>query len=373
MRIGIDGRYIQDHFPGIGRYTYNLVDRLARLRGEDFVLFHNPALPNSRYDLDLLGRLAHLRLRSTAIPTFSWQEQVLLRRIVRQEGIAVFHSPYYIMPYFFLPCPSVVTIHDVFPAHFPQYLPSRRAWLAFHITMRLATRRARHILADSECSKQDLQRIFGVPGEKVTVVYPGVDASFHPRPQVELAGVKEKYGLPPRFMLYLGINKPHKNLPRLVEAYAAVRNDLGCPLVLAGKEDPRWPQTRHTAARLGIEDSVRFLGDVPEADLPALYNLATVFVMPSLYEGFGLPLAEAMASGVACVSSDAGSLSEVAGEAALLVDPHDTAAMGEAMRRVLADQALAERLREKGLAQAAGFTYTAAAQQALEVYRRCVA
>jgi glycosyltransferase involved in cell wall biosynthesis len=276
------------------------------------------------------------------------------------------------MPYIFLPCRSVVTVHDVFPARFPQYLTSPWAWVGYQVAMRLATSRARHIMADSEYTKRDLGRLFGVPSERVTVVYPGVDPKFHPREPAELEVARQKYDLPPRFVLNVGINKPHKNLPRLIEAYAGARGDLRCPLVLAGKEDARWPQAHETVARLGLEDCVRFLGDVPEADLPSIYGLASLFVMPSLDEGFGLPLAEAMASGVPCVSSNGGSLPEVAGEAALLFDPRDTTAIGEAMRRVVNDSALAQRLREVGLAQAARFTYATAARQALEVYRSCV-
>ncbi len=372
MRVAIDGRFIQDHFPGIGRYTYNLVDRLARLREDDFVVLYNPYLPNTRYDLEPLGRLAHLSLRPTAVRPFSWREQYSVRSLLKETRVAVYHSPYYVMPYFFLPCPAVVTVHDVFPARYSQYLPSRQAWVAYHIAMRLAVRGAKRILAVSQCSKSDLIDFFGVRPEKVTVTYNGVDPAFQPREVQQVEKVREKYGLPKRFILYVGMNKPHKNLPALVRAYAGIRIQAGCPLVLAGREDPRWPQTRQAVAELGLWESVIVPGDIPEADLPALYNLAAVFVMPSLYEGFGLPLLEAMASGVPCASSSAGALPEVAGDAALLFDPRDTDAMGQAILRLLDDDRLAEELRQKGLAQAARFSYEDTAKRTLEVYHQCV-
>jgi glycosyltransferase involved in cell wall biosynthesis len=372
LRVAVDGRCIQDRFPGIGRYAFNLVDCLARLREDDFVILQDPGASNTRFDIEPLGRLAHSRVRPIAIPVISWKEQYALRRILIQEGADLYHSPYYVMPYFFLPCRSVVTICDVFPARYPEYLPTPGARMVYQTAIRLALARSHHIIAISQATESDLRRFFGVRPRKITVTHLAASPVFHPRPREALVEVKQRYDLPDRFILQVGAHKPHKNLPRLVEAYARIKNEVGCPLILAGWEDPRWPQTHQAVDRLGLEDSVRFLGDVPEADLSALYNLASLLVMPSLDEGFGLPLLEAMASGTPCASSNAASLVEVAGDAAALFDPRDVPAMAEAIRSVAQDPSLAERLRTDGLARASEFSFPAMARKTVGVYHRCL-
>ncbi len=374
LRIGIDGRTIQDHFPGIGRYTYHLVDALAPLASDDaIILLCNSRLPNSRYPLADLARHPNMRLVEVPVPTFSLAEQWRLPGIVRALRLDLLHSPYYIKPYR-LPCPSVLTLYDIISHIYPQTLPSLRARFLFEAATRLALASARLILTLSQDAARALTRHYRVPPHKIVVTPGAVDRRFSPAPPEAVAALRARYGLPPRYVLYLGINKPHKNLVRLVEAWHRLRleGEEAAVLVLAGREDPRYTEHRRRTAELGLGDKVRFLGDVPERDLPALYSGASVFVFPSWAEGFGLPVLEAMACGAPVVCSHASSLPEVAGDAALLVNPDDVDALAAGIRRVLSDEGLRREMRAKGLAQAARFTWEGTARATLAAYRRLV-
>jgi glycosyltransferase involved in cell wall biosynthesis len=372
MRIGIDGRYIQDHFPGIGRYTYSLIEALAQVAGdESFIVLHNPALRNTRYDVAALTRHPNITLVPVDVPTFALAEQTRLPWIVRRLRLDVLHPPYYIKPYL-LPCPSVVSLYDLIAARYPQYLPSPWARLAFAITTRLAIATARRLITLSAASQRDLVELYGVPPERVAVTPLAADTCFRPIEEATtLEAMRRKYALPEHFVLYLGSNKPHKNLVRLIEAWAKFRtsNFEIRSLVIAGHWDPRYPQAQQSAVELGLGDAVRFLSDVSEADLPALYNLATVFAFPSLYEGFGLPPLEAMACGTPVVCANTSSLPEVVGDAALLFDPLDVPAMAGAIAQGLSDADLRTALRARGLARARLFSWERTARETLAVYR----
>ena len=365
MRIGIDGRYIQDHFPGIGRYTYNLVKGLASATpGTDFTVIYNPALSNTRYDMVALSRLENVELVRADISTFSPAEQWLLPRLLRRLRLDVFHSPYYLRPYL-LPCPAVVSIYDVIPLLYGQYMPSLWA-VAVWLTVRTAAK----VITLSESARGDLMRHFHIPPQRIAAIPAAADERFKPLGKEEVASFCRKYGLAPGYVLYLGINKPHKNLARLVEAFARLGGDRR--LVLAGREDRRYKEARQAVEKYGLGGRVIFFGDVPDEDLPALYNGAVCFVLPSLYEGFGLPVLEAMACGLPVICAHTSSLPEVAGEAALLVDPLDVEALAEALSRVLSDQDLRAEMRAKSLARAAEFSWPETARRTLAVYREAV-
>ena len=372
MRIGLDGRYIQDHFPGIGRYTYNLIHGLASVAGDTtVVVVHNPRLTNSRYDMDALRRLPNVEMIECGARTFTLAEQVTLPRLARRLALDVWHAPYYICPYL-LPCPMVVTIHDAISSRYPQYLPSPVSRLSYESTMRLAIRAARRVIAVSQASRDDLVRYFGVSPLTVTVVAEAASEAYQPQSAAAIAGLRRRLGLPPDYTLYVGMNKPHKNLGMLVEAWGRLAPHLPQPspqLVIAGRQDARYTQAAEAAQRLGVAGGVRFLGDVAEADLPVLYSGARVFVFPSLYEGFGLPPLEAMACGAPVICSTTPALCEVVGDAALTIDPLNTAAWAEAIGRVLADETLQQDLRRRGIERARRFTWRRTAADTLEVYR----
>ena len=371
MRIAIDGRYIQDHFPGIGRYAYNLILGMAEGAEDDkLIVVHNPRLANTRFDMAALAQQARIEMVDTGVATFSLAEQWRLPRLAQQVEADIWHSPYFIGPYR-LPCPLVVTVHDAISSRYPQYLPSPAARLSYEAGMRLALAAASRIIAVSEASHADLLRFFGARQDKLRVVHEAADVRYTPQTAAAVAAVRARLSLPEHYLLYLGMNKPHKNLARLVEAWGSVAADArgDAQLVIAGRADPRYPQAQQAASRLGVASSVRFVGDVAESDLPALYSGALLFVFPSLYEGFGLPVLEAMACGAPVLCSTTPALLEIVGDAAVAVDPLDVAALAQAMARLLADADLRQDVSRRGQEQARLFSWRRAAGETLAVYR----
>ena len=264
-------------------------------------------------------------------------------------------------------CRSVVTIHDCIHLMFPQYLPNRLAFTYARTSMALAADRATRVLTVSESSKADIIRFFGTEPSKIDVIYNAYDERFGIEPvEDDVVRVRERYQLHDEFILYAGNVKPHKNLERLIRAFARVRAQEGnedLRLVLIGDDVGRYASLRRTADEAGVRQDVRFFGFVPHQTLAALYRMATLFAFPSLYEGFGLPPLEAMACGTPVVTSRISSLPEVVGDGALLVDPYSEEEIAQAIARVLDDEDLRRRLVERGLERAAGFSWERSARQ----------
>ncbi len=375
MRIGIDIRFIYDHFPGIGRYLYNLVAAMVHApHPHHLLLLHNPALPNAHYDIAALHQ-PRADLVPTSLRPFSLLEQIELPRLARHLKLDLLHSPYYVKPYAGLPCPSVVTIYDLIGRRYPEVL-SRRSRYLYRTMMGLAVASSQRIITISASARDDLRHYYRLPPARLAVVPAAADAHFRPQPPATVAAMRQKYGLPPRYVLYLGSNKPHKNLPRLVRAWERViaeQPTTDALLVLAGHEDPRYPAAREMVAARGLAQRVRFLPDVADADLPALYSGAEVFIFPSFYEGFGLPPLEAMACGAPVLCAYASSLPEVVGDAALTFDPYSFIEMAEQLQRVLHHASLRQQLRERGLQQVQRFSWQRSAQATLAVYDEVLA
>jgi alpha-1,3-rhamnosyl/mannosyltransferase len=289
-------------------------------------------------------------------------------RLLRSLGaVDLYHSTYYLMPYS-LRLPTVLTFYDLIPLQHPETV-SRRARLLFQLTMSMALSTAGGVVCISEAARRDLLARFKLPPERVVTTPLAADPAFRPQRPEEIARVRAAYRLPEEMVLFVGINKPHKNLLRLVEAFGRLLAQGGsASLVLAGPWDERYPEARAAVEALGAGDRVRLLGPVADADLPALYAAATVFVLPSQYEGFGLPVLEAMACGVPVICSQAAGLLEVAGDAALTFPAGDEAALAAALHSLSQNSAQADHLRERGLARAAIFSWTQAAAQTLAVY-----
>jgi len=380
----LDARTATPHYPGIGRYVASLAAAMAPqlARDEQLTLLADPRVP-----LEIAGT----RTATVAASPFSLSQQWTVPARLAELGATVYHSPYYLMPY--RPgVPALLTVYDLIPLRHPEH-SSARARLLFRWATRLALRTARHVVAITETARRDFIAAFGLPPARITAIPLAADPAFRPQGAQVAAALREKYGLPERFALYVGSNKPHKNLVGLVAAWAAAtgtdtdlrprpaRSEEGlgdAELVIAGAWDERYPEARQLAQSLEAP-GIRWLGPVPEADLPSLYSAATVFVFPSLFEGFGLPVIEAMACGTPVVCSNVTSLPEVAGDAAILFDP--SAADGEAsdapaaplrsaLQRVLDDDGLRSELRGKGLARAAQFSWQHTAARTLELYRR---
>jgi glycosyltransferase involved in cell wall biosynthesis len=368
VRIGIDARKLHDF--GIGTYIRNLVRQLARLDHDtDYVLL---CRPEDRQTLATLG--PNFRAVPETSSNYSLAEQLRIPLALKREGVTLFHAPHYVLPPL-VTCRSIVTIHDCIHLMFPQYLPSRLALKYAKASMALATRRATRVLTVSETSKRDIIKFFGTAPEKIDVIYNAYDPRFGDEPREEdVVRVRERYQLHDEFVLYAGNVKPHKNLERLIEAFHIVRSGgLDLKLVLIGDEISKYTALRRAIHRYQLHRYVRFLGYLPEETLAVMYRLAGVFVFPSLYEGFGLPPLEAMASGTPVVTSNVSSLPEVAGNAAILVDPYDPQAIADGIRRVMTDSALRDELRRKGLARAHQFSWETSVRRVREIYREAAA
>ncbi len=370
QRILLDGRTIQDRFPGIGRYVYNLIDALAPCFDGEVVTLVNPGLPNTRYDLDRLARHRNVHLHPTDIPTFHWREQTDLPRLIRSLRPDLAHLPYNVRPYR-LGLPNLLTLFDAIPRRFPACYPRRTRW-PIELLQRLAIRSASAFVAISAATARDFQQLYRIPPDRITLTPLAADPVFGPQPAETIADLRRRLALPDRYVLYLGSNQPHKNLPALLDAWALLTAQAPRPLlVIAGAWDIHHPEAMHQGARLGA--AVRFLSDVPASDLPGLYAGAEYFVFPSLYEGFGLPVLEAMACGTPVACSNVSSLPEVAGDAALLFDPGQPQAIAAALDRLLADPDLRSDLSQRGLRQAATFSWQNTAAATLAAYRRLAA
>ncbi len=353
MRIAIDARKLRDF--GIGTYLRNILIELSRLDQQtEYVVLCRPEDQDSG---DVLGR--NFRMVPETAPTYSIAEQFRIPLSLARERVKLVHEPHYVLPPA-IRCRSVVTIHDCIHLMFPQYLPSKLAYVYAKGSMWSATRKADRVLTVSQASKRDILRFFDIPPEKVEVIYNAIDERFlGPADTIRMDLTRQRYQLDHPFVLYVGNIKPHKNIERLVAAFAIARrtgpDDL--KLIIIGDELSKYPVLRQSVHRHKLDKHVRFLGFQPQETLAAFYRLARAFVFPSLYEGFGLPPLEAMACGTPVVTSNVSSLPEVAGDAALLVDPRDSDAIAGGIVRAATDETLRAELIAKGLARARDFSW----------------
>lgn len=368
MRIAIDARKLHDF--GIGTYIRNLVAELAHLdAGTEYLLLLRAG------DMDAAAAGPNFRAVAESAGNYSLSEQFRVPWAVYRAGASLLHAPHYVLPPL-TPCRTVVTIHDCIHLRFPEYLRGRTAWAYAHAMIRAAAKKADRILTVSEASKRDILHYTGVAESKVVVTYNGIDARFTTPPAEEdVARVRERFQLNHPFVLYVGNIKPHKNLERLIEAFAVARlagpDDL--KLIVVGDETSNYPSLRQSVHRHRLDKHVRFLGFQPAATLVVFYRLARAFVFPSLYEGFGLPPLEAMANQTPVVTSNVSSLPEVAGDAAVLVDPRDVASIADGIRRAVNDDALRRDLIARGIERVKYFSWTRTAADTLAVYRDVLA
>ncbi len=377
LQIALDCRYTQGGFPGIGRYVYNLAGALATLETErDFnlSLICNPISAEIRHYLpDLLAKNPdRVRLLQVEARPISPQEQWELPRLAFHEKFDVWHAPYYVRPYI-MPCKTVLTAYDLIARGLPETLPGRKARLAFEITTRLAFLTSPQIITLSQTAAQDITALYKVNPKRLKIIPAGVEEKFQPINNLEeRRQIKAELNLPEEYILYVGINKPHKNLGRLIEAYNLYRSNnptAKVELVLAGKEDPRYSGALRAKVReLGLEKLVHFEGEVSEEDLIKLYGCARLFVMPSLYEGFGLPLVEAQACGIPVICANNTSLPEAGGAQVPTFNPYNVTEIAANIGEMLDNEALLAQHRELGLARAAQLTWQKAATATFEVY-----
>ena len=373
MVIGLDVTAAVTQGGGIGRYVRELLRSLAaHPTTNTYRLFFAarqpahplPALPANFHTHPLpfhdiwLARLWH-RLR-LPIPV-----QAIT------GPLTLFHSPDFTLPPVAGRIPTVLTVHDLSFVRDPtSAAPGLRAYLNTVVPRSVA--RATHILADSQTTRADLIELYHTPPDKVSVLYPGVEPRFTPvNHALTLTAVRQRYGLGNApFILAVSTLQPRKNFVRLIQAFDQALRHTSVNLVIAGGKGWLYDDIFTEVAQRDLSERVLFPGFVADTDLPALYSAASVLAYPSLYEGFGLPLLEAMACGTPVLTSTASCLPEVAGEAALQVDPYDIEAIAHGLHSLLHDTALREQLRQRGLTRAAEFTWPAAAQQLTDLYHQ---
>jgi glycosyltransferase involved in cell wall biosynthesis len=368
LQVAVDGRSLHGERTGVGTYTSNLLEQLLLLAPSIRIL-----LVTSQ-DLPPAGWMGAERVQVLKIPSLSrnnflWTNLSLTRQL-KTRSFDVFHSPGYTVP-LWLPAPSVVTIHDISYAAHPEWYPYgnsavRKTWY------RLSARSADCILTVSEFSRREIMRVYGVPEEKIHVVSLGVDRRKfrkidHREP---LDNLKRRYGLSGDFLLFVGDIHRRRNVKRIIEAFHAIKEHKfeRLELVLIGRildsstcvsDTNGFPQSRH----------IRALGYVPEEDLAMFYSLAKAFVFPSFYEGFGLGVLEAMTCGCPVIVSRGTACEEIAGEAAVLVDPADTGSIADAAVGILENRDLAARHSEAGLIRSQQFTWRKTAEQTMSIYQ----
>jgi glycosyltransferase involved in cell wall biosynthesis len=369
MRIAIDARKLHDY--GIGTYVRNLIAQLAR-EGDD----HTYVLVCRERDAAFVRSLGpRFEALVEGANNYSLRELFSVPWGLSRARADLFHAPHYVVSPL-TRCPTIVTIHDCIHLRFPQYLPNRRAYLYARAMMLIAARHARRILTVSQASKDDILRYLKVPASKVEVIYNALDERLAAVPtEEEISRVRERFQLRAPFILYTGNIKPHKNVDRLIEAFAILRRHRAgeLKLLIIGDDISKYPNLRRLIHRFQLHQHVRFLGFVPDATLRVLYRLAAAFVFPSLYEGFGLPPLEAMASGAPVITSNVSSLPEVVGDAALLIDPMVPADIADAMQRVLDDPALRAELIRRGCERVKAFSWERSIARTREVYAEVLA
>ncbi len=368
FRICIDARKIADF--GIGSYVRNLVTSLAEIDPDN----HYQLLVGEA-DRALLGGLPeNFQTTIDASPGYSLREQISISRHLLELRPDLFHSPHYVLPSR-LPCPTVVTIHDVIHLLYPQFLPNRIASYYARFMIRRSLLRGQRVVAVSETTRNDLQTLFPKIANHIAVVRNGVDPIFHRLPTTaELDDCLSRLGVALPYLLFVGNPKPHKNLEGLLRAYAAAitTSDIEENLTCVGDRGNHSDELRRLCSTLEIGDRVQLIGHVSRSDLACLYRAASLLLFPSLYEGFGLPVVEAMASATPVLASDVPAVREVAGNAADFFDPNDVDTMKTALLRLLGDPERQAELVTRGLERAREFSWQQCARQTLAIYRSAV-
>jgi len=367
MRIGIDARLNYYRAGGIAEYTRHVVRELAQLdQASDYRIIHHirdshTLVPGPNFRRLNTFTPSHHRLESWALSLELWPRR-----------LDVLHCPDAISPRRGARH-HVLTIHDLHYIHYPQFMTreSQRYYLG---QIGRAVQTASHILVSSSATREDLVSFLSVPDEKITVHMLGVDDAFCPAPAGDIQTCRVRYGLPEQYLLFVGTFEPRKNIPNLLKAYDRLRQSMQDtpPLVMVGRRGWLYEDIFAAVSDLSLDDAVIWIENAPWEDLPALYSGASVFVLPSHYEGFGLTALEAMACGTPPVVSNRSSLPEVVGSAGLLVDPDDPDEIAATIQRVLTDSDLYNHLRQSGLARARTFTWRRTAEIVHQVYDRVV-
>lgn len=375
MHIGIDVSAAVNQRAGIGRYARELVRELLRIDDQNIFRLFSFYGDETAFFREV-GRGKNVELESKHYPGRFFRLMLLA---LYKSGISpdflvgsvdVFHSPDHVFP----ACkkiPTVLTIHDLAFLLYPEnYTRINRAYLSAMVPQ--SVKQAASIIAVSKQTKEDLVRMVGVPEERISVIYNGIESNFRPMTRDECEATWQKYSLPKGgYLLYVGTLEPRKNIAGLIRAYAKIQKNPGISqrLVICGGLGWLYRELFGLVNELGLRKEIIFTGHVPNKDLPAIYCGAELLVYPSIYEGFGLPVLEAMACGTPVITSNVSSLPEVAGDAALLISPNDVEELTEAINRLLSDSELRKEFAKRGLERAKLFSWEKTARETLQVYK----
>ena len=370
VRIGFDARFIQDQYHGIGRYAFELLTHVIRLGSEHtFVVLWNPGVENRRFDLRRLLDASNVEAIECRSPLYWPQSQVQMPITAWRARLDLLHVPYFATP-LASPCPVVVTMHDLIFERFPSYMPSRWARTYYRLWTWAALRRATAVLTVSEATRADLSRYYRLSPEEIHVTPLAAGSLYRPATAEQRADVRRRYGLPPAYVLVVGARRPHKNVETVVRAFHRIRDRIPHTLVMVGEADRRFRDpVPGLIQQLGLDDRVLELPRVPEYDLPLVYSAADVLACPSIIEGFGLPVLEAMACELPVVTSRCSSLAEVGGDAAILIDPTDDKQLAAALFKIAGDAGFRADLKARGAVRARMFSWEHTARRTLEAYR----
>jgi glycosyltransferase involved in cell wall biosynthesis len=374
VRIAIDIRRINEF--GVGTYTRNIIRALAQLDRDDEYFLLGPVEKVTE-----MGKLPRNFKAVSVLPSETLRGELQCRAVVKRLNCDLTHIPHLFWFPRQLPCPYVVTAHDLLDHMYRARGGSGlKRFLHFNLTRRVLKHAAR-IFAVSRFTKSEIEKLFGINPAKIQVVYNAIDYRFlsgHAT-DADRQFLAERYQVTYPFLLYAGRISPHKNLVRIIEAFSALKADLGkrelysdLKLIIIGDELSKNPDLRRTVIRGGVQNDVRFMGFVPIDVLRIFYDLAKVFVFPSLYEGFGLPPLEAMAHGTPVLTSNTSSIPEVVGSAAVIVNPENVFEIMRALERVLLDQQLREKMRLRGYEQVKKFSWENAAASLLSAYEQII-
>jgi glycosyltransferase involved in cell wall biosynthesis len=368
MRVGINGLLLSSgasyRRTGVSRYIESLLEHLpAEVAGDEVIVYVGREV--GQLDSSLQIRRAPV---SVGRPPFriAW-ELAALPLLTRRDGLDLFHGTVNVLPAG-LGCPSVVTVHDLAFLRYPEQVTAKR----YHYLKRMIGRSVRNVAAvivPSVATGEDVADLLGVEPDRIAVVPLGVSSRFQPASVVEIERVRAKYGLSKPYVLAVGTIEPRKNLPRLIQAMAHLDSTVDEELVIAGPVGWLSAEVEQGIARSGLGERIRRPGYIEDADLAPLYSAASVVAMPSLYEGFGLPVLEALATGAVVVTSNVSSLPEVAGDAAILVDPLSVGSIAEGISSAISNLGQRERLCAAAIEQASKFSWSRTAHETMAVYR----
>lgn len=385
MRIGINALFLQHPTSGSGQHLFHLLRGLDAFdRENEYVLLSPrfrrayptavPQLSDRFQNVEVFSALERLGENAEKL----WWEQAGLVWASVKERVDLLHCPYWANP-MASPVSAVITIHDVIQFVLPQYRWRKMSRMYYWLVSR-AARRARAVIAVSECSKRDIVSILGIPPERIFVIGNAVDESFRPITDAwQIASVRERYGIQPSYILYFGGFDLRKNVHRVIQAYLRLPEELRArhQLVIAGRlhllGHPLYPDPRPLVRELGQDHRVVFTGGIREQDKAALYSGAAVYLFPSLYEGFGMTVLEAMACGVPVITSNISAMPEVIGDAGVLVDPYSVEAISQAMGELLSNSARRRELGLRARERSRGFSWREVAEKTVRVYERVAA